>query len=413
MGRRRTRARWSLVTTVALVMTALVAGPVDAATRIFTGSADSAGVSWRNHTFPVDAPVTIRATLDWANAGANLNLFLYNPSGTQVAMATSTTARPEVITYAAGVSGDWRLGVKAKSGASSYTLTVEGAAPAQPGYLTVLFGRTQWVATQNCTPLGGAVDLGQVAVEMQSRGLVATGNVVVDRTQETGMFCQQGYALHPSWSQLADLRDTYGWSFISAGATYATMTQLSPAEQYEESCGSLSAFTAHGHDRAWGLFAYPGNTYTNQIQADVVSTCFAYGRKYAGKVNVRSAMQPPWFQNTNSVNGGACNDPGQNCYSLSWVGVNRRYMPPDVLMQRSMPGSAEWGSIQFYRLVQGSRLSGGQRWDCTAASATRHWTNKAELYCWNDFLTFLDGIPAGTVVTDPATVAEAWGRQPG
>ena len=410
MRRRRMRARWSLVAALALVTTMLGAGQAEADTRVFTGSGDSAGVSWLNHTFPVEAPVTVRATLDWANPAANFNLFLYNPSGTQVAMATSATTRPEVITYAANVTGVWKLGVKAKSGASTYTLTVEGAAPAEPAYLTLLFGRTQWVGTLNCNPLAGAVDLGQVAVELQGRGLTATGNVVVDRTRESGFYCQQGYALHPSWAQLADLRDTYGWTFISAGATYATMTELSPAEQFEESCGSLDAFDAHGHHRAWGLFAYPGNAYTTQMQADVVSTCFAYGRQYGGRVNVRSTMQPPWFQKTNSVNGGACNDSNQSCYSMSWVGVNRRYVPPDVLMQRAVPGSGEWGSIQFYRLVQGSRLSGGQRWDCTASLSTRHWTNKAELYCWNDFLAFLDGIPAGTVVTDPATVAEAWGR---
>jgi hypothetical protein len=33
-----------------------------------------------------------------------------------------------------------------------------------------------------------------------------------------------------------------------------------------------------------------------------------------------------------------------------------------------------------------------------------------ERYCWNDYQSILDAIPATATVTDPKTVAEAWGR---
>lgn len=90
----------------------------------FGGTVDANGSSWRAHKFDVTQPGTITATLDWDNAAANLNLFLYNPSGTLVAMQTGTN-KPERILYVADVAGQWKLGVKAKSGSATYTLTVE------------------------------------------------------------------------------------------------------------------------------------------------------------------------------------------------------------------------------------------------------------------------------------------------
>lgn len=39
-----------------------------------------------------------------------------------------------------------------------------------------------------------------------------------------------------------------------------------------------------------------------------------------------------------------------------------------------------------------------------------NWTSHTEMYCLNDFLTIIASIKPGIVVTDPATVATAWGR---
>ena len=105
----------------------IVAVPLSAfgtATKTFTGTVDASGIKWRAHTFDVTATGTIDASLDWDYASANLNLFLYDPSGSLVAQASSATAKPETITYEATVTGTWKLGVKAVSGKAAYTLSV-------------------------------------------------------------------------------------------------------------------------------------------------------------------------------------------------------------------------------------------------------------------------------------------------
>jgi len=289
------------------------------------------------------------------------------------------------------------------------------AGGAEAAFLTISFGRTQWQPTEQCLPLAGGVTLDTVAADMAARGATGTGNVIVNRTRETGFLCVSGYMREPGWDRLAMLRDTYGWSFVSAGATYHNMTTLTPEEQLAESCGSLDAFSAHGHDRAWGLFAYPNNKWTVQIQTDVVQTCFAYGRKYGGS-NVRTLMAPPWFAATDSVGGGSCSVTTLACYSVN-TAPTARYRSPVALAAKTAVASGRWVNLQFYRFVTGANgtpTSGtGARWDCTGADWRTHWTSKPEIYCYGDFLQVIDAIPDTVTVTDPATVAEAWGRTPG
>ena len=288
-----------------------------------------------------------------------------------------------------------------------------GAATAGPGYLTISFGRTQWVSTAKCIPIANAVPLDQVAADMASRGMTGTGNVIVDRTRETGFLCVGYYMDEPGWDRLAMLRDTYGWSFVSASKSYADITPLSASQQQGESCGTLAAFEAHGHTRAWGLFAYARNKYTTTIQSQVVSKCFAYGRRYAQVVNRKSTMAAPWFAGTNDVTGGRCNDVTLACSSLG--DVTRTYRSPVDLATLVNVAPDTWRNLQFYRLVTGTRgttAGKGQRWDCSSADWHAHWTSRPELYCYNDFLGVLDAVPDAVVVTDPATVATAWGRVP-
>ena len=55
-------------------------GPVGTEMDTFTGSVDAAGTATKKWTFTVsDTNAPIAASLDWLNAGANLNLFLYKP----------------------------------------------------------------------------------------------------------------------------------------------------------------------------------------------------------------------------------------------------------------------------------------------------------------------------------------------
>ena len=96
------------------------------------GTVSSSGVSWRSHPLALDTgPITL--TLDWNEPGANLDLFLRSPNGTWVQSATSTTAKPEVITYDVLEAGTWSVGVRATSGSADYTIQVgrlgSGAVP--------------------------------------------------------------------------------------------------------------------------------------------------------------------------------------------------------------------------------------------------------------------------------------------
>ncbi len=289
-----------------------------------------------------------------------------------------------------------------------------------PGYLTLSFGRAQWVTAKNCVRLPNTVDLGRVAAELDARGLVGTGNVVTSRTPETGSLCFNGYVLHPGWARLATLRDDRGWTFVSASTTYPNFASLTPAQQLDESCGSLRAFEEHGHTRAWGLFATPNDTYSVGSQRDVVSTCFAYGRTYDDSLplgpknlNVRAEMAEPWFQRTSSLFGGSCNDASLPCFS---AGFARRYSSVADLRRLVGVGTDRWFNLQGYRFVRGAHGSlgrPGMNWDCTSPDWRAHWASASELYCWVDYQRILNAIPGSVVVTDPASVAEAWGRTPG
>jgi hypothetical protein len=281
----------------------------------------------------------------------------------------------------------------------------------EPGYLTLAFGRMQWVTANNrCIPFSNAVPLGTVADAMTARGLEGTGIVIIDRILESQRMCFNNHILQASWADLASFRDERGWTFVSGG-THAYMPDLSAEEKVVESCGSLPTLEAHGHDRAWGLFAFANDRYDDASQ-DVVNDCFAFGRIYETlRSNVLSDMGPPWFQVTHSLNGGRCNVRSLPCYTMA-TSFNTRYEVPARFATFLAPSAGRWNVLQAYRFVRGARLSGGPQWDCRATDPRRHWTNKAELYCFNDYLRILNLISSGTVVTDPAAVAEAIGRTP-
>jgi hypothetical protein len=277
-------------------------------------------------------------------------------------------------------------------------------------YLTLAFGRTQWVTARRCVAMANTVTLGKVAADMATRGLTGTGNVVMDRASETSTPACMTYGLMATWSQIAGLRDTRGWDFVSAGASYRDMTSLTEQQQIDESCGSLADLEAHGHTRGWGLFAYPNNKKAFAIQSSVVSNCFAYGRAYDYRFNQIGSMVSPWFQRTTSVNGGACNATDLWCSSLANTGARYIYRSRESLAALMQPGPGEWSVVQMYRFVTGAATTPSFRWDCTSPDPNLHWVSNSELYCYQDFLWALDQIPGDVVVTDPATVAEAWGR---
>lgn len=292
-----------------------------------------------------------------------------------------------------------------------------GHRPGATGFATLLLSRSQWQAVdQRCAPLRGAVPFGELASELGKRGVRGTGTVVVNRTGDATRQCLANFTDYATWADLAGLRDGPGWTFVSHGATYADMTALTAGQQQAESCGSLTALRSHGHDRAWGLFAYPNNKYSAQIQRDVVSTCFAFGRQYGLGRNTSASTAAPFFQSTWSWPSGRCDDPTLTC--RTWVpnsdSSTGLYTSPERLAAAMTGGADEWQALQGYKFLRGRRFAGpnqGQQWDCTSADWRAHWTNSAESYCLADLLTAI-GLARGTTFTDPATVAGSWSRRP-
>lgn len=114
-----------------------------AATTTFTGTIGAD--QWLTRTVVLTAQSDVSASLAWANASSNLNLFLSNGS-TSIDFSNGT-ARPEVVEGSALPPGTYTFGIKNKTGPSTaFTLTVNvspvfGAGyPAQPAPGTVFWG---------------------------------------------------------------------------------------------------------------------------------------------------------------------------------------------------------------------------------------------------------------------------------
>ena len=396
-----------------VVMLTPIAG---ASSSTFTGSVSATGASWRSHVFTVQGNGTLTATLTWATAPARLKLSLArkNPDGTWTGTTGRAGAQP--ISLSAPVSpGTWRLGVKAVSGSSTYTLRASwpdsGLPPiTSPPYLTLLFSRSEITAADNCV----ANDTGVarldtvVAPELARRGFAGTGTVETGPTQQSSPAClHYKLTLAASWDQLAMLRDAYGWSFVSHSRSYAqNLGSLGAQAQWNETCGSLVDLQQHGQTRGDGLFAYPNNKWDLTVQTNMVAKCFAFGRRYGSGVTTKAnGTTRPYWQSTRGISGGQCRDSAAACSNL---GTPTTYESPDAVaaaIRGLQPG--QWLTLQTYLLVTGSRPG---LWDCTAPNWQDHWSNDAERYCWSDYQRILDAIPANVVVTDPKTVAQAWGR---
>ncbi len=357
--------------------------------------------------------------VSWGATRAWLKAALTQPVAGQASWTASVTLG----------SGQYELWAKAEDvsltwSAISNVVFASGPAPTPqaPGYLTIMFGRTNWVAaSRTCVPVPGAPTLLKVGQDMAAMGLVGTGAVVTDTigstTEGCGTFSHNNQ--YPTWDDL-DALQALGWSFVSASATYKPkMTTISYANQVAELCGSLtdpaSGLYAHGFANAWGLFAYPDNEFTTAIQTDPVATCFAFGRTYKTGRTIESSMTAPWFQRTNSVSGGRCVDVSLPCHTMHETGCHGcspYYTSPTLLEALVNTAGDEWTSIQFYRFLVGAGTDGHLSWDCTSPNWQDHWTSQGEAYCYNDFLAVMAAIPPNVRTVDPATVATAWNVNP-
>jgi hypothetical protein len=411
-------------TLIVAVTLALWAHPGVAFADTATGQVDAARMVATRRValvFQTSAPTTISATLHWRDAAADLNLFLarQQADGTwrRVAAADSTTAHPERLQEARAGPGTYRFMVRAISGSSTYRLVFDAGSTTPPPpppttgpFMTLLFSRSEVTAAPGCAPEAGALNLlTQVAPALQQRGLRPTGSVETGVMRDTQRSCiHYRHTLAASWADLATLRDRYGWTFVSHGRAYVKdLPSLTPSQQWADTCGSIVDLEQHGHWRGDGLFAYPDNKWSTSVQTNVVDTCFAFGRRYGmGPTHESDALQPPYWQRTWGIAGGRCSDPDRACSRLDTVAKYRSPVRLAAAIRKLGPN--DWLTLQSYVFVTGSSAG---NWDCTAPNWQDHWTADVERYCWNDYQEILDAIPTGMTVTDPKTVAEAWGRR--
>ena len=364
---------------------------------------------YRTIDVPVDGEIT--ATLDWDQPTASLVLSLSrkNADGKWEWVTSIGGQKPDVLAYPA-TAGAWRIGVKAKKGAANYTLTLGTPdGPPDNAYVTLLFSRSEVTAAVKCVADDEGVvrlDTG-VAPELASRGMTGTGTVETGVTQEHTNSClHYKETLGASWDQLAQLRDTYGWSFTSHSRTYAkNWSTMTLDQQWNESCGSIQDLLAHGHTRGDGLFAYPHNTVTLDTQLNVVSTCFAFARKFGtgadrGPRSQRRRTTPPPSRSGEAA-----------ARTPRWAA--RRVGPDRVQVAGHDPKRA--GRPADRALVHPPGLRAGDR--LQAGAVGLHLARLARPLDSRLRALLLVGLP-GAAERDPVhrhrhgpkTVAEAWGR---
>ena len=302
---------------------------------------------------------------------------------------------------------------------------VNPADPAGAGpFVTLLFSRAEVTAADNCLPDdSGVARLDTVvAPYLQSLGMAGTGSLVTGVTQETAPYCtHNGDSLTASWAQAASLAHNFGWSFVSHTTTYpGQLAKLSPTQSYAETCGSTAAIDAHGLPGGHGLIAYPGvQAPPPALQGNYGAGCFAWGRTYSpsGTTPAANGSTPPYWQDTNAADGGACHVSGTPCFNVASLSKGHpRYELPSVIVaqiQALQPG--QWYTLQSYILVTGTNpryAKNATRWDCTSPNPSLHWTNDSERYCYSDWQQIVAAIAAmpGVTVTDPLTVGVAFGR---
>src|SRR5581483_4115741 len=338
-------------------------------------------------------------------------------------------------------------------GIGVYTLARIHANPLQDSstsgpFVTLLFSRSEVTAADNCTEndtdiaplLPLTPDSTAVAPFLQSLGFSGTGTLVTGNTQQSSYLCTHNNdSLGASWDAATTLAQQYGWSFVSHTADYpgpAKMARLTTQQQYNETCGSAATIDAHGLPGGHGMIAYPGlQTAPTSLQSVYGAECFAWGRTYGnnGLTSSSAGSTAPYWQNTEAVMGGPCNDKTQTqtggCYNLTATGSKRYKLPSKIIAQIQALQPGQWLTIQAYLLVNGTNdtaspigyTNNKTQWDCSSSNPSEHWTNDVERYCYSDYQQIVNAIStynqnintSGSTpitVTDPLTVGKAFTR---
>ena len=416
------RETQSVTRTLIAALVFFLASATVAHAEVMTGRVDSTGQHARIRVatvFRISSRQDIAATLRWRSPTAylRLGLAMRRPDGSwrRIAKAFSPTAHPKHLRFVNAPRGVYRLRVRAVMGRTRYGLRFTGAPPVVPPephgpFVTLLFSRSEVATATRCVPDSGGYAnlLTVVAPALAARHILATGSVETGITKDSTRACvHYRRSLAASWSDIRQLRDRYGWAFVSHGRTWATnLAHMTPQQQWNDVCGSLIDLEQHGIRSGDGLFAFPNNRWSAEVQSNVVSKCFAFGRRYGSGPTDRSlATASPYWQRTEGVSGGRCNDTSMPCAHLQTL--TRYRSPAHVAAQLASLGADQWLTLQSYVLVTGDRQGA---WHCTGEDWRQHWTNDPERYCWTDYRAIIGSIPSSVTVTDPKTVARSWGR---
>jgi hypothetical protein len=294
------------------------------------------------------------------------------------------------------------------------------SAATAPAYVTPLMAHTAWTATENCKPVPGVVQLPGVLSGHASRGFTLTGTLVTSWIKASSRNCIESLPLSPfpkpimmpSWADLAGLRTTYpSFDLASASVDYKDLTTLTTTQQKAEACNSEATIVSHGVAAPLALFAYPNNKSTATMNSMIRSQChYVLGRKYGGTPNTRTSVATG-FLTVFSINGGHCTDATLACSSLQ---TRFAYTTSAALSAIVHPKPGEWVVPQFYRLVSGTKATGGLQWNCAGAESS-HYTfdtggDSTELYCANDYYAALANQPTYVVKNLNIRQVEArWG----
>lgn len=286
---------------------------------------------------------------------------------------------------------------------------VSAATPPGP-FVTFLFSRAEVGAAQNCQPNnpGSNVLTGVVAPLMQSEGITTTTTVNTLATSDTEGCTHGGESLTSSWGDLNTLSG-YGWSFVPHEYdSPKKVASLTAAQDWAVTCGQAQTLQSHALNGSTGMIAYPGTQQGSSailaLQQNYGQNCFGWGRRYSQTrkgVTTTADLVSPYWAYTLALKGG----PG--------TGSPAYTDPSSVIaaMQALQPG--QWLTVQMYLLVSGTSPPGDSiTWNC---DGTAHTSSDVERYCLNDaeqvFAAAAQMQSAGQLtVTDPGTVATAWGR---
>jgi hypothetical protein len=162
------RLRAAAVVLALTLVSVVVPASAGAATITVTNSVSVTGMAWRATPISVTSTGSLTASLSWSTATAKLTLGLsrQNADGTWTWMTGSSGAQPLALTWPV-TPGQWRLSVKAISGASSYTLTATYPTSSSPSVEVALSppsvtadGASTSVATATVTNADGSSAIG-------------------------------------------------------------------------------------------------------------------------------------------------------------------------------------------------------------------------------------------------------------